>query len=243
MLLTTLQFLLPTILTLLQPSHGQPVNQTGQTQSVPYATILTHCTAPGTIALTFDDGPYTYTPALLDLLSEYGARSTFFVNGYRLTEYTDVLQRTFKEGHQVASHTYSHKHLLSLDYASIVNEMSSLETLFRNVLGVVPTYMRPPYLEVDQRVLGVMAELGYHVISASVDTKDYENNDPWLIDKSVRKFVDGVNAGGSIVLAHDTHAQTVFTLARAMLEEVTKRGLKATTVADCLGDPVESWYR
>ncbi|PYI03389.1 glycoside hydrolase/deacetylase [Aspergillus sclerotiicarbonarius CBS 121057] len=236
MLLTTLQFLLITIFTLLQSTYSHRLNQT-----VPYATILTHCTVPGTIALTFDDGPYAYTPALLDLLSEYGARSTFFVNGYRLTEYTDVLQRIFNEGHQVASHTYGHTYLPSLDYASIVNEMGSLEYLFRNIIGVVPTYMRPPFLAVDGRVLAVMAELGYRVIGASVDTKDFENNDPWLIYESVRRFVDGVDAGGSIVLAHDTHAQTVFTLTRAMLEEIARRGLFVTTVADCLGDPI--WYR
>ncbi|PWY87179.1 glycoside hydrolase/deacetylase [Aspergillus sclerotioniger CBS 115572] len=241
MLLITLNFLLLTIITLLQPSHSHPHNQTDPYPPTPYATVITHCAVPGTIALTFDDGPYTYTPALLDLLSEYGARSTFFLNGYRLTEYTDVLQRIFNEGHQIASHTYGHTHLPSLDYASIVNEMGALESLFRNIIGVVPTYMRPPFLAVDGRVLAVMAELGYNVVGASVDTKDFENNDPWLIYESVRRFLAGVDAGGSIVLAHDTHAQTVFTLTRAMLEEVARRGLYVTTVADCLGDTV--WYR
>ena len=127
------------------------------------------------------------------------------------------------------SYRYGHTHLPSLDYASIVNEMGALESLFRNIIGVVPTYMRPPFLAVDGRVLAVMAELGYKVIGASVDTKDFENNDPWLIYESVRRFVDGVDAGGSIVLAHDTHAQTVFTLTRAMLEEVARRGLFGKT--------------
>ncbi|PWY87749.1 glycoside hydrolase/deacetylase [Aspergillus heteromorphus CBS 117.55] len=222
---------------LLSTTSSHPTNQ-----SLPYGTVLDHCVIPGTIALTFDDGPYVFTPALLDILAEHGVRATFFVNGYRLAENVDVLQRIVAEGHQVASHTYNHAYLPSLDYTTIVQEMQGLESLFRSFVGIVPHYMRPPYLAVDERVLAAMSDLGYHVIGASVDTKDFEKDDPWLIHDSIRRFVQGVNAGGSIVLAHDLYEQTVYTLTRAMLKEVKKRGLMATTVADCMGDPKEYWY-
>jgi len=36
--------------------------------SVPYAVEISHCTVPGKVALTFDDGPYIYTNDLLDVL-------------------------------------------------------------------------------------------------------------------------------------------------------------------------------
>lgn len=32
------------------------------------------------VALTFDDGPYLYTTALLDLLDQYNAKATFFIS-------------------------------------------------------------------------------------------------------------------------------------------------------------------
>lgn len=77
--------------------------------TVPVGTVITACTVPGTIALTFDDGPSHHTPKLLDLLSEYGVRATFFVNGYHLKHngHTEYLKRASEEGHQIASHTYS----------------------------------------------------------------------------------------------------------------------------------------
>ncbi|PYH96784.1 glycoside hydrolase/deacetylase [Aspergillus ellipticus CBS 707.79] len=224
-------------------SHPHPHNQTAQSLPVPYGMVLADCAVPGTIALTFDDGPYIYTPALLDILADHGVRATFFVNGYRLTDHIDALQRIVAEGHQLASHTYNHAYLPSLDYANIVSEMQGLEDLLREFVGVVPRYMRPPYLAMDGRVLAAMDDLGYHVIGASIDTKDFERDDPWLIHDSIRRFVDGVNAGGTIVLAHDLYTQTVYTLTRAMLEEIAKRGLHATTVAECMGDPREYWYR
>lgn len=39
------------------------------------------CANPGDMALTFDDGPYIYTSGILDLMSTYEAKATFFVTG------------------------------------------------------------------------------------------------------------------------------------------------------------------
>ncbi|PLB54826.1 polysaccharide deacetylase family protein [Aspergillus steynii IBT 23096] len=200
---------------------------------------------PGTIALTFDDGPSHHTPKLLDLLSEYGVRATFFVNGYHLEHngHAEYLKRASEEGHQIASHTYDHPQLPSLDYDGVYEQMTRLSSKIRDIIGVAPTYMRPPYLEVNDLVLSVLGDLGYRVILASIDTKDYEHNTPWLIDRSYERFVDELEAGGTIVLAHDTHRQTVETLTKAMLEGAKMRGLKVVTVGECLGESERLWYR
>jgi len=39
------------------------------------------CVEPGTMALTFDDGPFIYTDHILDLLDQYNAKATFFMTG------------------------------------------------------------------------------------------------------------------------------------------------------------------
>lgn len=103
--------------------------------------------------------------------------------------------------------------------------MTTLEAVFQSNIGRIPTYMRPPYLEVDDSVLSTMTGLGYHVIGTDLDTKDYENNSPASIHTSVENFRQGLDAGGSIVLAHDVKEQTVEVLAREMLNMVQERGL------------------
>lgn len=45
------------------------------------AKLIETCTVPGTIALTFDDGPYEYTWALAETLKKNGVTATFFMNG------------------------------------------------------------------------------------------------------------------------------------------------------------------
>jgi peptidoglycan/xylan/chitin deacetylase (PgdA/CDA1 family) len=123
--------------------------------------------------------------------------------------------------------SWGHPYLTSLDYPAIVAQMTQLEDAFMQVLGFYPTYMRPPFLAFNGLVLSAMGDLGYHVISASIDTKDYENDHPDLIPRSFEKFRAELDAGGSIILSHDVHDQTVHTLTRAMLEEIRTRGLQS----------------
>ncbi|KAH8431440.1 chitin deacetylase [Aspergillus melleus] len=205
--------------------------------------VITHCTTPNTIALTFDDGPSPFTNQLLDILGEFGAKATFFVLGDAASSSPDAIVRARREGHQIGSHTFAHLSLPSLSSAEVAQQMTRLEDTLRPIMGDAPTYMRPPYLEINDNVLSVMRDLGYKVIQSSVDTKDYENNEPSRISLSFDKFVSEVNGGGNVVLAHDIHEQTVVTLARKMLEESKARGLKVTTVGECLGETEAEWYR
>jgi len=43
--------------------------------------VITKCAKPNTLALAFDDGPFTYTQKLVDTLNAAGAKGTFFFTG------------------------------------------------------------------------------------------------------------------------------------------------------------------
>ncbi|MBE3044522.1 polysaccharide deacetylase family protein [Candidatus Bathyarchaeota archaeon] len=67
------------------------------------------CSVANTVALTFDDGPFTYTSEALDALDAAGFKATFFLNGQNwgnINDYGSVVQRMNSEGHQIGSHTY-----------------------------------------------------------------------------------------------------------------------------------------
>lgn len=64
------------------------------------------------ITLTFDNGPTeAVTPHVLDLLSKYGIKSTFFVLGMNLKESAPraLMQRAREEGHWIGNHTFTHE--------------------------------------------------------------------------------------------------------------------------------------
>jgi peptidoglycan/xylan/chitin deacetylase (PgdA/CDA1 family) len=139
------------------------------------------CKVPGTVAITFDDGPYIYTNDLIDLFAAYNAKATFFITGNNLgkgaidnaaTAWPAVIQRMYAAGHQIASHTWSHQDLSAITSQQRKDQMVHNEMAIRNIIGKFPTYMRPPYssctaasgCEAD------MATLGYVVSYFDLDT-------------------------------------------------------------------------
>ncbi len=62
------------------------------------------------VYLTFDDGPSSLTPKVLDLLDEYDAHATFFVVGKNNEEYAEYLSEIVERGHTLALHSYSHNY-------------------------------------------------------------------------------------------------------------------------------------
>lgn len=225
-------------------------------RDVPRGIIIEHCTVPGTVALTFDDGPFLHTARVLDLLESYGAKATFFINGENwsrniddpATGYPDLLRRIDRLGHQIASHTWSHQDLTYLSEDDRRFQMGQLDKVLLNILGKVPNYMRPPYASCDGDCLPFIESLGYHVVNFDVDTKDYVYKDsPEAMQTAVSNFNAALDSGGPdssfLVLSHDVHQYTVDVLAPAMLEKIKERGYRAVTVGECLGELPNSWYR
>jgi len=211
---------------------------------VPVGQLLYGCTVPGTIAITFDDGPAEFTNKLLDTLAETDMKATFFVNGVNygdIFQYADVIQRMVDDGHQVASHTWSHANLATLDATGVTLEMTQLEDALMSIIGKFPTYMRPPYFSTNPESAKILGDLGYHVMIADIDTKDFENTSD--LAASVQNFISGIKAGGSISLEHDPVMETVYALVPRLIDVVRSTGLRAVTVGECLGDSPANWYR
>ncbi|KAI5862706.1 glycoside hydrolase/deacetylase [Durotheca rogersii] len=216
------------------------------------------CETAGVVALTFDDGPASYTEELLDLLARYQAKATFFVNGVTNSKgqiddgslvWPALIRRMHDEGHQIASHSWSHADLSNIAAWRRRDEMVKNEMALINILGMAPTYMRPPYSSCTSGsgCWSDMTALRYHVIYFDLDTADWSNSSRDQIQNSKDAF-DRFFAGTSLprsalAIAHDIHEQTVRNLTEYMLRGIDSRGYRAVTVGECLGDPVANWYR
>ena len=64
------------------------------------------------VAIGFDDGPWTDTPAFVSMLERGNARATFFMIGRQLTAADrSMLLRELRDGDVLGDHTYSHPDL------------------------------------------------------------------------------------------------------------------------------------
>ncbi|KAG8672652.1 hypothetical protein FPOAC2_06048 [Fusarium poae] len=204
------------------------------------------CTTPGTVALTFDDGPFVYTESVLDQLASVGFQATFFLNGYNLgniQDYQSTVDRMINEGHQVASHTYGHPDLAGLNDYDVEQQMALLSNEFNQMIGKDPVYMRPPYFSFSDRTLQVLGRLGYKVVIADIDTNDWRYSSFGGAEPSLDSYNAGLSHGGSIVLMHDVHQNTVENILPLIIQATRRSGKRAVTVGECLGDPETNWYR
>ncbi|CAB4410153.1 unnamed protein product [Rhizophagus irregularis] len=238
-----------------QPSFGKcgtgtapPANSTTPTNpgtSTP-AVEITTCSKSGTVAITFDDGPSQFTSTLLDKLKVDNFKATFFINGNNggcIYDNAEVVKRAFNEGHQIASHTWSHQDLATLNKDQIKYQMKKLEEALVKILGVKPVYMRPPFGSgVDKPlVMSTLGELGYKVVTWDIDTNDWQGRSTSECLNEYRNASPPPKP--HIALNHDTIKNTATNMAPQAFKIMKSRGFKINTVGECLGvtDPTK-WY-
>ena len=175
------------------------------------------------LAFTFDDGPsLNNTNYLLDNLDKFNARVTFFVLGSRVNQYKDTLTRAYNMGNQIGSHTYNHINLTKIDDYTLMKEIRDTNTNIKNIIGVEPSIIRPPYGSVNNHVKEVS---NMYTILWNIDTNDWKYKDKNRIcDEIVQNAKDG-----SIVLLHDLYKTSVEGALLAM-EKLYNEGYAFVTI-------------
>ncbi|MEO5721409.1 MAG: polysaccharide deacetylase family protein [Chthoniobacterales bacterium] len=183
------------------------------------------------IAMTFDDGPHaSLTPKLLDLLAARKIKATFFVVGQNVAEYPEIVARAAREGHEIASHSWSHPNLAKMSDDGVRRELQKTDDAIKSAIGVRPTLMRPPYGSITARQKTWMHEnFGYRVIIWDVDPLDWKRPGPSVVTS---RIVNGTQPG-SIILAHDIHGPTIDAMP-ATFEQLQAKGFKFVTVSELL---------
>ncbi len=98
---------------------------------------------PFRVYMAFEDGPTdAYTPQILDILQEYNAKATFFINGYQIAGHEDILQRIILEGHAIANHLWEEPgHYAGSPDEQILESYWRTENALREALGdTLPIY-------------------------------------------------------------------------------------------------------
>jgi len=195
----------------------------------------------GSIAITFDDGPGLVTAAVLDILKANNVKTTFFVIGSNIAGNEALLQRAFNEGHQIASHTWSHPDLTTLSPSQMLTEMSKTSDEIFRVIGVRPKFMRPPYGSVNDSVIATITGAGYKIIMWNIDTLDWQiSSNGGSATQVYNNFVAGISpysdisVKGFISLEHDQYTVTSGAL-QNMITYANSRGLKHRRMDECFG--------
>ncbi len=182
------------------------------------------------VAITFDDGPHpAYTPKLLDILKNNGAKATFFLVGEMAEKAPDLVKREIAEGHNVGNHTYHHVNLTKIPNESVAVEIKACGKVLQSITGKTPHLFRPPGGDYDKDVAEMAAALGYTMILWTDDPGDYASPGAKVIET---RLLDRINNGG-IILIHDGVQETVDILPQ-LLKYLKDKGFETVTIDEMM---------
>jgi peptidoglycan/xylan/chitin deacetylase (PgdA/CDA1 family) len=163
-------------------------------------------------ALTFDDGPNpTYTPQILQVLTQYHVPATFQIVGYEGAARPDLLKLEVADGMTLTNHTWDHASLISLNPGQFAGEVDATTNLIQSVTGQTVKCVRPPYGYSNASVLTQLAQRGLGELLWDIDPSDYTTPGTGVITNRVL----GALHPGAIVIMHDgggDRSQTVAAL-------------------------------
>lgn len=183
-----------------------------------------------TIALTFDDGPSTYTQQILDVLSKYGAVGTFYEVGNNIQEYPDASKAVIAQGSEIGNHSLTHNNYYNADNSSVVlSEVSQTNQIIKDTTGETCTNIRPPggfWSDSLWKTLDGQCTL---CVGWSIDTEDWKKPG---VDSIVNTALEQA-AAGDVVLMHDgggDRSQSVAALDK-ICSTLKERGYTFVTVS------------
>jgi peptidoglycan/xylan/chitin deacetylase (PgdA/CDA1 family) len=104
------------------------------------------CTAPGGVAVTFDDGPHPEgTPRVLEILAAHDAKATFFLVGEQVERRPALAAEIAAAGHVVALHAHRHRCQLRLTRGQLAEDLARGAEAIASATGALPDLHRPPY--------------------------------------------------------------------------------------------------
>jgi peptidoglycan/xylan/chitin deacetylase (PgdA/CDA1 family) len=141
------------------------------------------------VVITFDDGFVTDHEVAYPLLGAHGFPGAFFVclRNIQSEARWPGLRQMVADGHEVGSHTLTHRYLSDLSHAELEHELGASKRILEEKLGERVRYLAPPGGRYNAAVTRAARHFGYEaLLSTRVGVNDH-TTDAFSLDRwSVR---------------------------------------------------------
>ena len=159
------------------------------------------------VILTFDDGPWPTTTAVLKALADECVRATFFPIGKHATYYPEILKQVAEAGHSVGSHTWSHIDLSRKSVDEAKAEIEKGVSAVRMALGAPGApFFRFPALRHPPELVTYLGQRNIGIFSTDMDSFDFKMRRPEQVITAVLAKLK--KHGKGMVLLHDFQQPT-----------------------------------
>ena len=180
------------------------------------------------VAISFDAAwGADKTERIMETCKEYGANATFFLVGFWVDKYNDMVSKIDQNGFEIGTHSKTHPDMTKLSKESIREELVGSVELIKNVTHKEVKYFRPPYGAYNNELLDIAEGIGLTTIQWNIDSLDWKG----LSASTIAERVLGQLKNGSIILMHNNADHVVEALIM-VLTRLNQLNYKVTSVGE-----------
>lgn len=105
-------------------------------------------------------GPEVGVPRILKMLKKYDINATFFIPGFTVGQYPELVGHIVDEGNEIGNHGWSHTYPDNMDgYEAEKKEYLDCSDIMEKVTGARPRSYRSPAWEFSPYTIGILEEM------------------------------------------------------------------------------------
>lgn len=182
------------------------------------------------VAISFDSAwGADKTLKILDVLKQYNSRGTFFLVGFWVEKYGDMVKAIKEAGIEIGTHSNTHPDFVNLSAEQMKLELTSSMEKIQNITGDPVKLFRAPYGSYNNTLLNLTDELGLKTIQWNIDTLDWKGlSGTQMLNRVLNKICNG-----SIILCHNNSDNIIEGLT-LILDKLTSMGYSVVSVGELI---------
>lgn len=186
------------------------------------------------IALTFDDWASDHTVSqILKILEKYDVKATFFLIGKGVEKNPQLARLLLEEGHEIASHSYSHTDLSLKNLDELQKDIIQADETIAEAIQQKPSnYFRPAKGLIDYETAQKVSATGVdYIILYNVTSFDWNME---ITENDVYNRVVNNVEPGSIITMHILDVSHTIKVLPRILTTLQQQGYEFKTISELL---------
>lgn len=180
------------------------------------------------VAISFDAAwGADKTQSIIDTLKEYNSTATFFLVGFWIDKYPDMVKAIDEAGMEIGNHSLTHPDMTTVSAEKLKEEISSVNQQIQNITGKNVKVFRCPYGAYNNSVINAVTAENMLPVQWSVDSLDWKG----LSSSEITTRIVSNVKNGSIILCHNNADHIVEALVM-VLDRLTSQGYKIVSVGE-----------
>ncbi|MCM1534067.1 MAG: polysaccharide deacetylase family protein [Corallococcus sp.] len=181
------------------------------------------------VAISFDAAwGADKTRQIMDVCDSYGVKATFFLVGFWIDKYPEMVAEIAARGFEIGTHSSTHPQMSKLSVEQCRSELVNSSKKIFDVTGQPVRLFRPPFGDYNNQLLTCASDLDLYTIQWSVDSLDWKG----ISAKEIAERVQRAKSG-DIILCHNNSDHIVEALP-LIFEALKLKNIKFCTIGELI---------